>query len=102
MSNPIAVKLNEASVVMEGTPNPELVAMLRIGAEEIYRLQGIRDRTLDALWRNRRFYFKTLNSPPNTPLAVIFNNLLDVLGQTHTEEERLRAGYYPDCDKSLI
>ncbi len=38
--NPIAQKLSEASVLMEGTPHPELVEMLRIGAEEIERLSG--------------------------------------------------------------
>ena len=36
--SPIAKRLSEASVVMEGMPHPELVAMLRIGAEEIQRL----------------------------------------------------------------
>lgn len=36
--NPIAQKLNQASVLLEDTPYPELVTMLRIGAEEIQRL----------------------------------------------------------------
>lgn len=36
--SPVARRLNEASVIMEGTPHPELVAMLRMGAEEIQRL----------------------------------------------------------------
>lgn len=41
--NPIASKMNEASVLMEDTPHPELAEMLRIGAEEIQRLQNVID-----------------------------------------------------------
>lgn len=42
--NPIASRLSQASIVMEGTPHPELAEALRIGADEIARLQGIIDR----------------------------------------------------------
>jgi hypothetical protein len=39
--NHYAARLNEASVVMEGTAHPELAVMLRLGAEEIARLERL-------------------------------------------------------------
>jgi hypothetical protein len=42
--SPVAKRLSEASVVMEGTPHPELVAMLKIGAEEIQRLWELAEK----------------------------------------------------------
>lgn len=39
--NPIAARLSEASVLMEDTTHPELSDMLRIGANEIDRLQRL-------------------------------------------------------------
>lgn len=39
VSNPFAVRLSEASVLMEDTTHPELADMLRLGANEIERLQ---------------------------------------------------------------
>jgi hypothetical protein len=42
--NPFAKRLNEASVLLEGTLHPELVEILRLGAEEIQRLQLIVER----------------------------------------------------------
>jgi hypothetical protein len=68
--NAIAQRINEASVIMEGTPHPELVALLRIAAEEIQRLQNLRDAGIASVWTGRRFYFKVMKSPPNTPLAM--------------------------------
>lgn len=38
MNNPIAEKLSQASLLMEDTPHPELAEALRIGANEIERL----------------------------------------------------------------
>jgi hypothetical protein len=92
--NPIAHRLNQASVVMEGTPHAELVTMLRIGAEEIQRLQRQRDEAVHEVWRCRRFFFQTLDNPPNTGLAIIFNSILQKLGQTHAEGQQLYAQFY--------
>lgn len=41
--NPIAARLSEASMLMEGTAHPELADALRIGANEIERLQNLLD-----------------------------------------------------------
>lgn len=93
--NQIAQKLNEASVLMEGTPHPELAEALRIGAEEIQRLQALVDKGIAAVWKGRRFYFQTMQSPPNTPLAIVFNSILDDLGQTDEQGRENYALYYP-------
>lgn len=85
--NQVAMKLNEASVLMEDTPHPELVAMLRIGAEEIQRLQGLVDKGIESVWTGRRFIFSVLKQPANTPLACVFNNILTQLGQDTCGEE---------------
>jgi hypothetical protein len=42
-ANPIAARLSDASLLMEDTAHPELADMLRIGANEIERLQGLLD-----------------------------------------------------------
>ncbi|CAM6004387.1 unnamed protein product [Sphagnum balticum] len=42
--SPIAKRLSDASVVMEGTPHPELVDMLRIGANEVQRLWELAEK----------------------------------------------------------
>lgn len=39
MNNAIAQKLSQASILMEDTPHPELADALRIGANEIERLE---------------------------------------------------------------
>jgi hypothetical protein len=39
--NHYATRLNEASVLMEGTAHPELAVILRLGAEEIARLERL-------------------------------------------------------------
>lgn len=93
--NPIAQKVSEASVLMEGTPHPELVEVLRIAAEEIQRLQTLVDKGIESVWVNRRFYFKTLGNPPNTPLAIVFNSILDALGQTNAQGDANYARFYP-------
>ena len=93
--NPIAQKVSEASVLMEGTPHPELVEVLRIAAEEIQRLQTLVDKGIESVWVNRRFYFKTLGNPPNTPLAIVFNEILDALGQTNEQGNANWARFYP-------
>lgn len=41
--NPIAARLSEASLLMEDTAHPELADALRIGANEIERLQNLLD-----------------------------------------------------------
>jgi hypothetical protein len=41
--NPIAARLSEASLLMEDTAHPEMADALRIGANEIERLQGLLD-----------------------------------------------------------
>jgi hypothetical protein len=41
--NPIAARLSEASLLMEDTAHPEIADALRIGANEIERLQGLLD-----------------------------------------------------------
>lgn len=40
-SNPIALRLNEASLALEGGNIPEIVAILEIAANEINRLQDL-------------------------------------------------------------
>lgn len=93
--NPIAQRLNEASVMLEGTRHPEIAEMLRIGAEEIQRLQSRVDAGIESVWRGRRFYFKVLKNPPNTPLAIVFNSILDDLGQTNEQGNAMHARFYP-------
>ena len=93
--NPIAERLNEASVIMEGTPHPELAEALRIGAEEIQRLQLLVDNGIDRVWTGRRFFFKVAKNPPNTTLAIVFNSILDALGQTPEQGKANWLRYYP-------
>lgn len=93
--NPVATRLSEASVLMEGTPHSELVEMLRIGAEEIQRLQSLVDDGKEAVWGGRRFLFQTLKQPGNTPLAIVFNRVLEALGQTVEEDKAMYARFYP-------
>jgi len=93
--NQIAERLSEASVIMEGTPHPELAEALRIGAEEIQRLQGLVDKGIESVWVGRRFYFKVLRSPDNTPLAIVFNNILTALGETPEQGKANWLRYYP-------
>ena len=47
--NPFALQLSEASVIMEGTPHPELAEVLRIGSNEIERLQLDNDKLRKAI-----------------------------------------------------
>lgn len=93
--NPIAQRLNEASVLLEGTPHPEIAEMLRIGAEEIQRLQSRLDAGIESVWKHRRFYFKVLQNKPDTPLAIVFNSILDALGQTNAQGKAMHARFYP-------
>jgi hypothetical protein len=94
--NPIASRLSEASVLMEGTPHHELVEMLRIGAEEIERLSKLLDGGIDSVWRGRRLYFKVMEMPRNTTLACVFNHILKQLGETRGQNADNYKRYYPE------
>lgn len=85
-------------LVEEDTPHPELAEALRIGAEEIQRLQTLVDNGIESVWSCRRFYFKVLNSPANTPLAIIFNRILAALGQTKEQDDANYQRFYPKTE----
>ena len=86
----------DVQLLFEDGTAPEISEVCRIGAQEIDRLQKLVDNGKQCVWSNRRFYFKTLQMPPNTPLAGIFNAILKALGESPEENAATYALYYPD------
>lgn len=99
--NQIALRLHEIGLQLEGSGMDEIVAALGVAEREIERLQERVDKGIESVWTGRRFYFKVLKSPQNTPLAIIFNQILTALGQEPTSPESkatYERFYPPDAD----
>ena len=94
--NPIAARMIDVQLLFEDGTAPEISEVCRIGAQEIERLQKLVDNGKQCVWSNRRFYFKTLQMPPNTALATIFNAILKALGESPEENAATYALFYPD------
>jgi hypothetical protein len=95
--NLIALRLHEIGLQLEGAGMDEIVASLGVAEREIERLQTLLDKGKISVWTGRRFYFKTLQKPADTPLAIIFNQILESLGQDNTgpEAKAMYERFYP-------
>ena len=95
--NLIALRLHEMGLQLEGAGMDEIVAALGIAEREIDRLQTLVDKGKLSVWTGRRFYFKTLQKPADTPLAIVFNQILEALGQdvTGPEGKAMYERFYP-------
>lgn len=85
--NQIALRLHEMGLQLEGRGMDEIVAALGVAEREIERLQTLVDKGIESVWSGRRFYFQVLGRPQSTPLAIIFNKILEELGQPNNSPE---------------
>lgn len=95
--NLIALRMHEMGLQLEGHGMDEIVAALGVAEREIVRLQALVDSGIESVWTGRRFYFKTLQKPGDTALAIIFNQILDSLGQANNgpESKAMYERFYP-------
>lgn len=95
--NQIALRLHEMGLQLEGAGMDEIVAGLGVAEREIERLQELVNKGIESVWNGRRFYFKVLQKPADTPLAIIFNKILEELGQPNNglESKAMYERFYP-------